>query len=102
MLRRLLLFLLVVGLALPTLAMPGHCAPAPTHHGAHAHGDHQGPSKPLKSASSARECIGCGTLPLIQRPHVGALASPSLPHDLTNDDFGMAAALPPATPPPRF
>lgn len=103
MIHRILLALLLIGLALPALAAPlGHAA-APERHAAMAmdHRDHHGstPSIPALHGSK-HECIGC--IASFDRPHVAAPAfapQPMLKSAAALDQpFARAG---PDTPPPK-
>ncbi|MDE2621374.1 MAG: hypothetical protein KGL54_14535 [Sphingomonadales bacterium] len=110
MLQRVLAFLLILGLALPALAAPLHCAPPPTpvaapaatmgHHGHHDSGG-EAPA-PAKFAPAPKDCIGCAALAAPAAP-VGAAriaAAPRPVRPLTARLDGQRRA--PDTPPPRL
>ncbi len=112
MLQRALAFLLILGLALPALAAPLHCAPPPSHsapvvppaatmahHGHHGMRD-EAPA-PAKFAPASKDCIGCAALAAPAMP--GAVpqiaAAPRPVRPLTARLDGQSGA--PDTPPPR-
>lgn len=102
MLRHLLLFLLVLGLAAPAVAIAGHCTPAqaaPSAHGCH---EDKGKRMPAGAPSTVqRDCIGCATPPLAS-PIVVTTALTRAPYTLPMDDRGrLQRPARPATPPPR-
>lgn len=99
MMRCLLLFLLVIGLSLPAVAMTGHCAVAATGPAATSHhaGHHKAPAK----AAAKNDCIGCVTPPVDGRPRFRAPHPDLAVHSMTNEAFRAIGTLEPATPPPR-
>ena len=110
MLQRVLAFLLILGLALPALAAPLHCAPPPpaavvpaaamAHHGHHGMRD-EAPA-PAKFAPAPKDCIGCAALAAPAAPDGPApiVAAPRPVRPLTARLDGRSGA--PDTPPPRF
>lgn len=108
MLRRLFLFLLLLGLALPAVALTAHCpvanaAPvAPVANGHHPGHHSEGSGKPTPAKTAAtKDCIGCVTPPIDARPRTKAPLPRPERHRLT-DDVALARAAPgPETPPPR-
>lgn len=102
MLRRLLLLLLLFGLATPAVAMTGHCASVTAT--ASAHHDCHGAKKPRPDAparASMADCLGCVTPwhePALA-PAVPALVAPA-PQGWSPRALVALLAVP-ETPPPR-
>lgn len=100
MLRRLCLFLLMLGLALPAAAVPLHCAPVTVHsadHGAMHHGKSDAPVK----QTAKHDCIGCiASYATNAPPDATQLVLSAAPRPL---DALLLARLTvgPDTPPPR-
>lgn len=102
MLRRLCLFLLMTGLALPAAAAPIHCAPAPIeamasdHHGVH-HGER---NAPLELAPQ-HDCIGCIARYSTEAAPLAAEVLAALPQKPLDQLLLARLTAGPDTPPPR-
>jgi hypothetical protein len=102
MFRRLCLFLLMIGLALPAAAAPLHCASAPIaasasdHHGMH-HGERKAP---LEQAPK-HDCIGCIASFAVAAPSAGTAPPPVARQKLPGELHIARLTSGPDTPPPR-
>jgi hypothetical protein len=101
MLRRLLLALLTICLAVPAMAAPTHCLPQPiaamAMHHSH-HGEHKQAPQPV---SATHDCIGCiapyaGIPPMASAPPRLGMTAPPLAIV-----WAMPSLAAPDTPPPR-
>lgn len=102
MFRRLCLFLLMIGLALPATAAPLHCAPAPIEAMASdRHGMHHDERKmPLKQTPK-HDCIGCIAPYSTLAPPVSAELIVAAPHKPLGDFLLARLTSGPDTLPPR-
>lgn len=102
MLKRALLILLVACLALPAMAMTGHCA-APSSSSRAAASCHESKTQkePMQRSDAARDCIGCVTPPFSGAgPQADEVLS-ELPLSFADDAPLLTNSVGPAPPPPR-
>lgn len=98
MLRRLCLLLLMACLALPAMAAPLHCAPAPTIAAAAHHGHH---SEKAPVQAPQHDCIGC-IAPFASSSAPDRTDLPPVSREKPHDDLRLAGPVhDPDTPPPR-
>lgn len=102
MFRRLCLFLLMIGLAVPATGAPLHCAPVSVMPmvASHAHGGMPHRQAP-ESPPAKHDCIGCAA-PFMAPPGPEAVGIPPLAREPILDEVRLAGETPgPEMPPPR-
>lgn len=100
MLRRLCLFLLMLGLALPAAAAPLHCAPVTVHSADHG-GMHHGKSDSAAPQTAKHDCIGCIASWATNAPPEATKFVPGATYKPLDDLLLARLTAGPDTPPPR-
>lgn len=100
MFKRALLGLLMICLALPAMAMTGHCA-TPSHQTASCH-EGKAHKSPAEDSIMTRDCIGCVTPPLpVALVRASDLLVPESLAPLHDDASSTTRGAAPPLPPPR-